>query len=106
MKLKYLSLVLFVTIFSGCVTVQDKIICSPAGVVSAGAICSHTNYEDTSDLDFGGFIDFLEARPESDDVNEKSAAVCMSAKDYSRLKIEVETMCRMLGNKCAYEIKK
>lgn len=53
------------------------------------------------------FIDFLEAKPDSPpDHPAKAAAICMSANDFNDLKTSLEQLCRKLGNRCNYELKK
>lgn len=100
---KLLCLLSFMLINSGCVTVPDVRGCSVAGTLSAGGICAHNISTATEDLTFDEFLDFLSATPATDTAPEKGAAVCYSQNDDAKMKVVIETMCRMLGNKCSYE---
>lgn len=87
-------------------TIQDKIACSPAGAVFAGGICAHTNFDETFNLDFNQFIDFLEPQEAHDGLAEKGAAVCFSSLDTQKIVTELKVACRLLKSKCSYETKK
>lgn len=52
------------------------------------------------------YIEFLEAQPETPEHPAKAAAVCMSAIDFGNMKTELETACRMLGNRCSYAVRR
>jgi hypothetical protein len=110
MRLKLLSVVLLVSVLSqGCVTIRDKITCSAAGKLLAGAICSHTLTSETFDLTFDELVDMLEAQPERPDPKNsgvvlpaRGAAIIMSDEDFGEFKTELESACRMLGRRCSY----
>ncbi len=58
-------------------------------------------------MNFHQYIEWLEAKPADANGNPgHAAAVCVSAEDFKTIKIELEQMCRMLGDKCKYEILK
>lgn len=101
---------------------KDKVVCTSAGYVSNGAICSHTGWDDTFYLDFNEYVDFLEPQKERtcfpvnsteicDDKNagqalklsKRAGALCMSSKDFEELKSELEKMCKELGKNCSYD---
>jgi len=57
------------------------------------------------------FIDFLEPQEERPDPKNpgktlpaRGAALCQSASDWNKMKTDLETACKMLGNRCTYEI--
>lgn len=101
-----LSLILCAFGASACVTIHDMETCSVAGDLSAGAICAHTNTNQTSDKTFDEFISWLEPESDANGNPVRAAAVCVSSEDYKKAKIELETMCRMLGSRCKYEVQK
>lgn len=101
-----LCLSLLSLINSSCVTIKDKKVCAVAGVLSAGANCSNFISNDTEEMSFDQFLDFLEPRIETPTSTGKGAALCMSSEDFGEMKTEIETMCRMLGDRCAYSTKK
>lgn len=45
---------------TGCITVGDRVMCSPAGSIAAGGICTHLLTSETHDLTFNEFVDYLE----------------------------------------------
>ena len=92
--------------FTGCVTVQDKKFCSVAGVLSAGANCTHFLTNEKEEMNFDQFLEFLEPRYATPTTTEKGAAVCFSSDDFTAMKNEVEIMCRMLGDRCSYATQK
>lgn len=77
---------------SSCVTIPNLNVCSPAGVIQAGADCAETNTGRTSEMTQAEFMALIEG-----------GGVCMSALDYSRLKTAVEQACKELGKRCSYE---
>ena len=87
---------------SGCETIQiyDSKFCSVNGVVSNGAICTHTLNEKEELMTMDQFLDFLSANA------QKPAALCLSAEDAGAMKDALETACRLLGKKCTYEVEK
>jgi len=106
---KWLCLVSFVLINSGCITIPSTRACAAAGTLSAGAICADTIGGGTSELDLYQFIDFLEAQPERPDpanpgktLPARGSAICQSADDYNTNKTIMEQMCRMLGKRCKF----
>lgn len=57
------------------------------------------------------FLDFLEAQDARPDPNDPSnilpahgAALCMSAADWTQMKMELEEACRELGDHCTVEM--
>jgi len=87
-------------------TIADKIGCSPAGAVFAGGICSHTNHDETFDLSFDEFINFLEPQEAKAGRPAKGAAVCFSSIDTQKIVTELKTACRLLKKSCSFETKK
>src|SRR5437660_1361619 len=101
------------SLVASCTTteIKDARTCSVAGKLIAGGICSHTLTQETDNLTFDQFIDFLEAQGERPDpVNpkktlpERGAAICMSSEHFGQMKTAMEEMCRQLGSRCSYEI--
>lgn len=90
-------------LFSGCVTVRDGVVCTAAGQVSDGAVCSHTIQDKTFDMTFEEYIAFLEPQPETSDSPGRGGAVCMSSEDFQNMKTALEQACRYLGNKCKFQ---
>lgn len=104
-------------------TIQNANICSAAGKLSAGAICSRLTTSETNDLSFRELIDLLEAQSErtcvpvpgfpvcADDQSigvavklpARGASVIISSKDFEVFITELQTACRELGSKCSYE---
>lgn len=97
---KLLCLASLALTFNGCMTIQDARVCTVAGTLDAGGICSHMTTSETEDLDFVSFLDFLQPN------SAKAGAICMSADDWAIKKIELETACRMLGKRCNFAVKK
>jgi hypothetical protein len=92
--------------FSGCgLTVPNLKVCSAAGTVRAGAMCSTTISREKSVMSLNEYLDFLEPqskRPNplkpDDWLPERSGAVCMSSEDMGRVAIFVEQACRKMGS--------
>ena len=120
LSVRLCPLLLVFTLFS-CVTIHDSVQVTPAGLVSNGALFSHTLTGATGTLSFDEFIDFLEAQaarscvpvpglPEVclDDQSSgvpvklpaRGGAICMSATDWATEIQELEQACRELGNHC------
>lgn len=75
---------------TSCITVPNVEVCSTAGLISDGAVCSATNTGQTSALTFDQFVNFLEASQSP----AKAASVCMSASDFSRVKTALQQACK------------
>lgn len=124
-----LGLSVLFALSTGCdsVYIQDRVGCAFAGTFEAGAICGHMRAGDTCDLSLDEMLDFMQAQPNArlcvtkcglpvcaDDqtvgkaVNlaPRGAAIAMSSLDWGGLKTDLETACRVLGDKCSYEVKK
>lgn len=91
---------------SGCATVPDVEICTVAGVVSAGAVCTTSNTGKDRDMSMDEFLDWLAPLPPQGDLDGRSGAMCMSADDWSQLKTYVESSCRLMGSRCTYEMRR
>lgn len=120
--LRLLLVVSLTSVSSGCVTIKNANICSTAGKLSAGSICSRLTTSDTNDLTFKETLDLLEAQSDrtcvavqgfsvcSDNQNEgvpiklpsRGAAIIMSSEDFKTLITELEMACRELGDRCTY----
>lgn len=88
---------------SGCVTVvPNSTLCTTAGTLDGGMICSDTNRPVSTELNLDQTIQFLEPQAEP----PRAGAVCMSAKDWAELKTAIEQACRQAGSKCKYEVPK
>lgn len=99
MRLNLLYLILLGSAVNGCVDIKDSTTCTVAGVLSAGAICSHTLTAEISDLNFDEFVTFLEPQ------DDRGGAICMSARDWGTMKTELEEACRQIGAGCTYQVK-
>ena len=92
--------------FSACgLTVPNLKVCSVAGSMRVGAMCSTTLSREKSSLNTDEFLDFLE--PQERRLNplkpdewlpERAGAVCMSSEDMARVGVFVEQACRKLGD--------
>lgn len=108
--MKYAWLVL---LLAGCsVELPNIRVCAVSGTLLAGADCAYTNSDDTEEMDFEEFMDFLEPRPERPDPkNPKKklpahgAALIVSPSDWTRQKNALELACQKLGNACTLEMK-
>jgi hypothetical protein len=65
------------------------------GDLMAGANWAYTGHDETGEMSFREFIDFLEG-----------GALCVSSEDYKRNKIATEQACYKLGAACGYEVRK
>lgn len=99
---------------SGCdsIEIKDKVTCSVSGSLARGATCTHTLTGDISYKSFEEYLDWLEAKPERPDPSHPGAllpahgaALAMSSKDWGEFKTELEIACRLLKNRCSYEMK-
>lgn len=93
-------------------TIPNTKLCSAAGIMSAGGICSETQTEKTYDLTLEQWIDFLEDQPERPDpahpgetLPAHAAAICQSAQDWDANMTALEVACRRLGKYCGYELR-
>jgi len=84
----------------GSVQIQDAETCTVAGVLSAGANCSHLVSSDTSEMTMDEFLYFLEAHAATTTTPAQGSAICMSSIDFGNVKTELDTMCRLLGKHC------
>lgn len=84
----------------GHVQVPNTEFCTVAGTISAGAICAESITHKTRDMTFDEFLEFIEPGP------ARGGAICQSADDYNKLKTTLEQACRLLGNRCSFEIKR
>lgn len=85
--------------------VRDTEVCSVAGVMAAGMDCAHTRTDETRSMTLDQTLEFLEPRIGSKGSPERAGAMCMSADDYTKQKTDLESICRMLGDRCSYEVK-
>lgn len=113
MKIKKLFLILF-GLQASCSTIQipNSKICTPAGMMSAGADCAYTLDSKTEEMTLDEFLEFLEPKEEvRDPVTNaliepaRGGALCTPASDFTAQKTALEQACAALGNKCSYEIK-
>jgi hypothetical protein len=99
-------LILLSFAFSGCgLTVPNLRVCSVAGSMRVGAMCSTTLSREKSSMNTNEFLDFLE--PQEKRLNplkpdeylpERAGAVCMSSDDMAKVGVFVEQACRKLGD--------
>ena len=85
-----------ILVFSGCITIQDAEVCSVAGDITAGAICSHTLKNETRDMTLDEFILWLDGSQDDD------PALCMKSSEWNEMKTELEQACRKLNMFCKY----
>lgn len=86
-------------------TVRDTEVCTVAGIMAAGMDCGHTRTDETRSMNLDEALTFLEPF-EGDKKNPpRAGAMCISADGYTQNKTDIETLCRMLGPKCSYEVK-
>lgn len=96
---------------AGCsVQLPNIRVCATSGTILAGADCAWTNSDDTEELTFEEWMDFLEPRPDSKDAKGRKikghgAALCVSPSDWTRQKNALESACVKLGNACTLEMK-
>ena len=100
-KLNIQNLLLILLILKGlsscALQVPNVKACAVKGVLSSGAICAHSNTDDTLDLTFDEFLYFLEP-----DVN-RGGAICIPPKDWASIKTFIEQTCGMKDIKCIFE---
>lgn len=110
MNISVLYLSLFSLLVSGCATVKipNAQVCTVAGKISAGADCAWTLSNQTSEMTFDEFLDFLEpqrARPDpgKPDITlpARAGALCQSAEDWNKNKTALEQACKLLGRNCS-----
>lgn len=106
-----LATALLFLLCNSCTTVPNIELCSIAGVISAGAICVNSNNDSSRDMTMDEFFDFLEPVEAYTDESgvyhaARDGAKCMSTEDYTETKIAMEQMCRLLGKRCTYEMRK
>ena len=96
---------------SSCsVTVPNVMLCTTAGVMSAGGDCAKSLSDDTATLDLDQWIEFLEPQveqvlPGDVKIPARGGALCMSSDDFAKLKTAMEQACHKLGRWCSYEVK-
>ena len=96
-------LLLFPFAFLGCITIQNAQVCTVAGELSDGGICSHLLTPDTESMSFDEYVSWLEPQPASSGIPARGGAICMSASDWGTLKTELEQACRELKGACSYK---
>lgn len=80
-------------------TIQNRNPCFVNGVISLGSTCANTigpiviEQKTVTET-----LELLEARP------DHPPAVYQSAQDYGEETVELETACRILGDKCSYAL--
>lgn len=78
--------------------------------MAGGMICAETLTDNTSEMTLEETITFLEPQDETYDettkitTSSRAGAICQSAADWSSLKTSLEVACRMLEDKCTYEV--
>lgn len=108
--MRRLWLFLLLSVLSSCsVTVPNIMLCTTAGVLSAGGDCSKTLSDEPATLDLDQWIAFLEPQseqvlPGDVKVPARGGALCMSSDDFSKLKTAMEQACHKLGRWCSYEV--
>lgn len=86
-------------------TVRDVEGCAVAGILAAGMDCAHTRSDDVRSMNLDQAIEFLEPQEAKNGKPERAGAICFSADDVSKQKTDLETICRLLGDRCSYEVK-
>lgn len=102
-KVEVLSLIAI--LFSGCIHIQNAKVCTVAGRLSDGGICSHLLTPDTESMTFDEYLNWLEPQPEASGAPGHGGAICMSSADWGTMKDELERACRELKGECSYEAK-
>ena len=89
-------------LLNSCASVQvpNTEVCAVAGKVQYGANCVHTLSDETREMQFEEFIKFLE--PSNNP--PKGAALCQSSDDWNKQKTALEEACKILKDKCTYQI--
>ena len=105
-------------------TIKDEVKCTIAGDITAGSICAHTNIEKPISLTFKETLEMLQAQQARHcipvdglnvckedqstgtaiDLPARGSAIFVQPDDDSEKKIELETLCRMAGKSCKYEV--
>lgn len=86
-------------------TVRDIEGCAVAGVLAAGMDCAHTRTDEVRSMNLDETIEFLEPQEAKDGKPERGGAICFSADDVAKNKSDLEIICRLLGDRCSYEVK-
>lgn len=63
----------------------------------AGADCAHTLSDQTEEMNFDQFMEFLEP------TQKRGGAICTSAEDFGRLKTAIEQACKKVPGFCTKE---
>ncbi len=97
----------FIAALNGCgsITIENTSACAVNGKLSLGATCANTLGPVTSvQITLEQALDILEARPATGSAPAHPSGVFQSAADYEKDSVEIQEMCRMLGNKCSYAV--
>lgn len=105
MKGHFIILALQSFFLSACLTIKNARVCTVAGQLQDGGICSELLSDKTSSMGFDEYVTWLEPKPEASGV-PGGGAICMSASDWGTMKTELEQACRELKGACAYARKK
>ena len=100
-KLLLLSLLL-TTASCQTVGIQNTEECSVAGTIAAGMNCAETLSGKKREMTMDEMIVFLEPQASP---TPRSGAICRSAEDFLKQKNALEQACRILGDKCSFELK-
>lgn len=90
---------------SGCVTIPNTRECTAKGRLLDGAMCAETITGRQIEMTFEEYLAFLEPTPERPGAPARGGAICRSAEDFTRQKNALEKACRLLGNRCTYEMR-
>ena len=99
---------------SSCATVQVPVIeaCTVNGRITNGALCGNSADDVVREITFGELVKMLEPQPEWVDpvsgnkIPERGGAWITSNEDFTKVKTALDQACRLLKNRCTYEIKK
>ena len=87
--------------------IRDTRVCTVAGIMAAGMDCGHTRTDETDSMNLDETLVFLE--PQVGDpkkgTKDRAGAMCIAAEDFTRNKTDLETLCRMLVNRCTFEVR-
>jgi hypothetical protein len=99
-SLKTLWISSFLILAGSCAHVQVPNVekCGVLSHLEAGASCAETLTDKRRRMTYQEFRDWLEPG------QDKGPALCQSSVDESKTKTALEQACRMLGNRCTYEM--
>lgn len=80
----------------GSLVIKHRTACQVAGSLDAGAICASSRGAQT-ELSLEQTISFLEP------TQDKAAAIMISFEEFSRMKFEIDYLCRLAGSRCQIE---